>query len=152
MKRITVTVAILILALFPALAMGGMVLMDDEAEIGDVAGQVGITLNMSINTLRASSLAWGDSNGFSTYTTAAYLVYGTVIMPTIQFVNTQIDVGYDGTTSYLGIITTGNVITGDLSINTIAVGTTNTATTPSLGSLFIDEMAVSFGTIRISGH
>jgi len=151
MKRATGIGIIILLVVFPALALGGMVLVDDEMEFEDVTGQVGVTLNMSMR-LTATSIAWGDSDGFGSYTTAGWLIYSGVTLPTISLTNLVMDVGGNGTTSYIALATTGNLITGDLTIQSIAVGSTASASTPSLGELRITGMAVSFGTIQISGH
>jgi len=139
------------LVVFPALALGGMVLMDDEMEFEGVTGQVGVTIDMTMN-LNATEIAWGDSDGFGTYTTAGWLVYRGVSLPTIALNNVVMDAGRAGTTSYIAIATTGNLITGNLTIQSIVVGSSATSTTQSLGELRISGMAVSFGTIRISGH
>lgn len=151
MKRTSGISAIILLVVFPALAFGGMVLMDDEMEVENVTGQVGMTLDMSM-TLSATAIAWGDSDGFGTYTSAGWLIYSGVTLPTIAFSNTLIDLGNGGGTSYLAIGTTGNVITGNLTIGSIIVGSSANSTTQSLGELRITGMAVNFGTIRISGH
>ncbi|MBI5844264.1 MAG: hypothetical protein HZB23_06310 [Deltaproteobacteria bacterium] len=151
MKRTTGIGVIIMLVVFPALALGGMVLMDEEMEFEGVTGQVGMTVNMSMN-LTASTIAWGDSDGFGTYTTAAWLIYNGVTLPTIALSNVVVDVGTGGGVSYVALETTGNIITGNLTIQSIIVGSSATSTTQSLGELRIAGMAVSFGTIRISGH
>lgn len=151
MKRSTGISVAIMLVIFPALALGGMVLVDDEMEFEDVTGQVGMTVDMTM-TLRAGTVAWGDSDGFGTYTTAAWLVYSGVTLPTMALNNVVVDIGRGGTTSYVALATTGNLITGDLTIQSIIVGSSATSTTQSLGELRILGMGVSFGTIRISGH
>ena len=151
MKRTTGIGVIIMLVVFPALALGGMVLMDEEMEFEGVTGQVGMTVDMTMN-LTATTIAWGDSDGFGTYTTAAWLIYNGVTLPTIALSNVVVDVGTGGGVSYVALATTGNIITGNLTIQSIIVGSSATSTTQSLGELRIAGMAVSFGTIRISGH
>jgi len=151
MKRTTGIIAVSLLIILPALAFSGMVLVDDEMEIEGVTGQVGLTVDMSLS-MSATGIAWGDSDGFTGYTSPGWLIYRNVVLPTIAMSNVVIDVGRATTTSYIAIATTGNLITGDLTIGSIVVGSSATSTTESLGELRITGMAVSFGTIRISGH
>lgn len=151
MKRTTGIFVVFMLVVFPALALGGMVLVDDEMEFEDVTGQTGVTVNMTM-TISAGDIAWGDSDGFSGATTQGWLIFRGVTLPTISLSNMVVDAGTSGSTSYIALATTGNLITGNLTISSIVVGSTATATTQSLGELRIANMAVSFGTIRISGH
>ncbi len=151
MKKKTGICVLVFLVIFPALALAGMVMVDDEMELGDVTGQVGMTVDMTLS-MTLTSLAWGDADGFGTYTTAGWLIMSSVSMPQIQMNNVQIDLGKAGSTSYLSIATSGNLITGNLTIGSLVVGSSATSSTESLGEIRVTGMAVSFGTIRISGH
>jgi len=75
-----------------------------------------------------------------------------VALPTISINGLVVDTGSSATTSYIALATTGNLITGNLTIASIIVGNTATATTESLGELRVQGIGVSFGTIRIAGH
>ncbi|MBI5844265.1 MAG: hypothetical protein HZB23_06315 [Deltaproteobacteria bacterium] len=149
MKKLLVIAAMLLL-LAPVSAMAGMTTAS-ELELEDVTGQVGMTIDMSMNVV-ATDVAWGDSDGFGTYTTAGWLRLRNVTLPTISINGLVVDQGTGAGVSYIALATTGNLITGSLTIESVVVGSTATATTESLGELRVGGIGVSFGTIRISGH
>ena len=149
MKKLLVIAALLLL-LAPVSALAGMT-SASEIEMEDVTGQVGMTIDMSMSVV-ATDVAWGDSDGFGTYTTAGWLHLRNVTLPTISVNGLVVDQGTGGTVSYIALATTGNLITGSLTIQSVVVGNTATATTESLGELRVGGIGVSFGTIRISGH
>lgn len=150
MKKLFVVAALLLL-LAPVSAMAGMTTAS-EKDLEGVAGQVGVTITMTSMNVTATRIAWGDSDGFTGATTAGWLVLSNVTMPTISIPSLKLDVGNDGTTTFLALETTGNLVTGDLTIGNIVVGSTATSVSPSLGQLNVNGIGVSFGTIRISGH
>lgn len=149
MKKIGI-LAVLALILMPVSAMAGMSVASD-ADLQDVTGQTGITISMAMN-VNATGIAWGDDDGFGTWTTQGWVVMRNVSMPTISLSGVDIDAGGDGTTSYLAIITSGNIITGDLTIGDLVIGSSATSTTESAGEIRIEGIGIGFGTIRISGH
>ena len=149
MKKLLIIAALLLL-LAPVSAMAGMTTAS-ELDLEGVTGQVGMTIDMSMS-VTATDVAWGDSDGFGTYTTAGWLRLRNVALPTISINGLVVDTGSSATTSYIALATTGNLITGDLTIASIIVGSTATATTESLGELRVQGIGVSFGTIRIAGH
>jgi hypothetical protein len=163
MKKEVGIVAIIFLILFPALALAGMVLLDQEGELGDVTGQKGITVSIPSLTITASAIEWGDGDGFGTYTTPGWLIYSGVKLPTIIMKNVTIDaatIGVGGT-SGLVISATGNIITGSLSVASVILGSSDNSTTTALShQVTITGLGVSFappssgntGGILISAH
>lgn len=149
MKKLCVLAA-LVLMLLPVSAMAGMQAASDT-ELSQVSGQTGITLDMNMS-VTAGTVAWGDDNGFATYTTEGWVVLSGVTLPTISLSNVTIDVGGNTTTTYLAIGTSGNVITGNLTIADVVIGSSATSTTPSAGEIRISGIGIAFGTIMISGH
>lgn len=149
MKKLLI-VAALLLILAPVSAMAGMTTAS-EKELEGVSGQVGMTVDMSM-TVVASSVAWGDSDGFSTWNTQGWLILSNFSLPTIAISNLIIDVGTTGATSYLSLLTSGNIVTGNLVVGSIIVGSAATSTTQSLGELRVNGIGVSFGRIMLSGH
>lgn len=149
MKKLLVVAAMLLL-LAPVSAMAGMTTAS-ELELEGVTGQVGMTIDMSMSVV-ATDVAWGDSDGFGTWTSAGWLRLRNVSLPTISVNGLVVDIGNGASTSYIALATTGNLITGNLTIESIVVGSTATATTESLGELRVGGIGVSFGTIRIAGH
>ena len=149
MKKLLVIAAMLLL-LAPVSAMAGMT-SASELELEGVTGQVGMTIDMNMSVV-ATDVAWGDSDGFGTYTTSGWLRLRNVTLPTISVAGLVVDQGTGAGVSYIALATTGNLITGALTIESVVVGSTATATTESLGELRVGGIGVSFGTIRISGH
>ncbi|MEW5735551.1 MAG: DUF6160 family protein [Thermodesulfobacteriota bacterium] len=149
MKKLFVLAAVLMM-LLPVSAMAGMQAASDT-ELNEVSGQTGITIDMAMS-VSAGTIAWGDDNGFAPYTTAGWVVLAGVDLPTIALSNVTIDVGGNTTTTYLAIGTTGNVVTGSLTIADVVIGSSATSTTPSAGEIRISGIGISFGTIMISGH
>lgn len=149
MKKLCVLAA-LILMLLPVSAMAGMQAASDT-ELNEVSGQTGITINMNMS-VTAGTVAWGDDNGFAPYTTAGWVVLAGVRLPTIALANVTIDCGGNTTSTYLAIGTSGNIITGSMTIASVVIGSSANSTTPSAGEIRISGIGISFGTILISGH
>jgi hypothetical protein len=148
MKKLCLFLALL---LIPASAMAGMQAVSD-VDLEGVTGQTGITISMTV-TIQATSMAWGDSDGFGTYTTAGWVVLRNVTMPNTKLTNVTIDCGSDGTNSILQIdVGTGNLIEGTLIIGNVVIGTTSSATTESIGEIRATGLGIKTGAIRISGH
>jgi len=149
MKKMCLLAALLVL--IPVSAMAGMSAVAD-VDMEDVTGQTGITLTMAVN-VTATSMAWGDSDGFGTYSTAGWVILSNVALPAINLQGVTIDAGSDGTKSILQIdVGTTNLIQGDLTIGDVIIGTTANATTESLGEIRMVGLGVSTGKIQISGH
>jgi len=148
MKKLCLLLALM---LIPASAMAGMTAVSD-VDLEGVTGQTGITISMTV-TVTASSLAWGDSDGFGTYTTEGWVILSSVTMPNTSLTNVTIDVGSDGTTSILQIdVGSGNLIQGDMTIGSVIIGTTATASTESIGEIRMTGLGIKTGAIRIRGH
>jgi len=149
MKKLCLLAALLVL--LPVSAMAGMSAVSDM-DLEEVTGQTGITLTMAV-TVTATSMAWGDSDGFGTYSTAGWVILSSVTMPSVNLSNVTIDCGSDATTSILQIdLGTTNLIQGNLTIGNVIIGTTASATTQSLGEIRMVGLGVATGAIRISGH
>jgi len=141
----------MVLMLLPASAIAGMTAASN-LDLEEIAGQTGMTLTMSV-TVQADSMAWGDSDGFGTYTTAGWLILSTVTMPTVNMSNVTVDCGSDGTTAILQInLGTSNLIQGNLTIGNMIIGTTASASTQSVGEVRMTNLGVKTGAIQIKGH
>jgi len=131
--------------------MAGMTAVSDF-DLEEVTGQTGLTVTMN-TTVTATSIAWGDSDGFGTYSTAGWVILSSVTMPGISLQGVTIDCGSDGSTSLLQIdVGTGNLISGNLTIGNVIIGTTSTASTQSLGQVQMSGLGIKTGAIRMSGH
>ena len=150
MRRLCVLAALIVMFL-PALALAGMTAVSD-LDMGEVTGQTGITITMNV-TVSADSMAWGDSDGFGTYTTAGWLVLSSVTTPSVNLTNVTIDCGSDGTNAILQInLGTSNLIQGNLTIGNVIIGTTSSATTESIGEVRMTGLGIKTGAIQIKGH
>jgi len=150
MRKLSI-LAVLALMLLPASVMAGMTAVS-EMDLEEVSGQTGLTITMNV-TVAADSMAWGDSDGFGTYSTQGWLILSTVTMPSVNLQNVTIDCGSDGTTSILQInLGTGNLIGGNLTIGNTIIGTTATATTQSIGEVRMVNLGVKTGAIKLMGH
>jgi len=150
MKKLLI-IAALFLLLAPVSAMAGMTTAS-ELDLEGVTGQVGLTVTMTSMNVTATDVAWGDNDGFTGATTQGWLRLQGVKFPTIAIPSMEIYMGSTASTSYIAIVTTGNIVTGDLTISSITVGNTANAATQSLGELRVGGIGVSFGTIQIAGH
>lgn len=149
MKKMLVLAALLLMV--PVSAMAGMTAVSD-VDLEGVTGQTGITITMAV-TVQADSIAWGDSDGFGTYTTAGWLVLSSVSTPAVNLSNVTIDCGSDGTDSILQInLGTSNLVEGNLTIGNVVIGTTSTASAPSIGEIRMTGLGVKTGAIQIKGH
>jgi hypothetical protein len=149
MKKLSI-LAILLLVLAPASAMAGMTAASDM-DLSDVSGQTGIVISMNM-AVTATGFAWGDDDGFAGYPDAGWVVLRDITMPTIALSGVTIDAGTTGGSSRVQIGTGGNIITGDMRIGAIVIGSTSTAATPSIGEVVITGIGIGFGNILIGGH
>jgi len=139
------------LLLVPIAALAGMTAISDS-ELQDVEAQAGITLNMSLSVTQAS-MAWQDNDGFTGCTSTGAVILSGLVMPTITVSNVNIDAGTCAGTSWLAIDTgSSNLISGDMTIGDVVIGSSDTATTQSLGKFTQRGVGISFGTIKIAGH
>ncbi len=162
MKKIVAFAATMLLVL-PVLAMAGMTAFDNMTELGpelaDVTGQVGITIDSSIE-ITNGYLAWGDRDGFDSTISAAGFVTlqgiavgnGTGTGP-LQQTGLKLDAGTDTSKSYLVVTLPsidGSIAVSDLVLDTTAGATATT--TNSLGSVTIGNLQVTGSTLKISAH
>jgi hypothetical protein len=149
MKKLCLLLALM---LIPASAMASMSAVSD-VDLEEVTGQTGITIRMSV-TVTATSIAWGDSDGFTGYTTEGWVILSSVSMPTTNLDNVTIDCGSNAANqTYLQIdLGTDNLIEGDMTIGNVIIGTTASASTESIGEIRITGLGVKTGQIRIAGH
>ncbi len=141
---------VLALLLLPIAAMAGMSAVTDK-DLAAVKGQTGITLQSGMQ-IAVGSLAWGDSDGFGTYTTAGWLILSSISLPSFHS-GCMIDVGGTASNSYLQITSLpGAGISGDLTIGSVIIGSSANATTRSLGEVRISNISVTSNYTRISGH
>jgi len=149
MKKLCLLAALLLV--LPVSAMAGMTAVSD-VDLEEVTGQTGITITMNV-TVTATSMAWGDSDGFGTYSTAGWVILSTVAMPSLTLTGVTIDCGSNGTDTILQIdLGTTSLISGNLTIGNVIIGTTASATTASLGEIRMVGLGVTTGAIRIAGH
>jgi len=149
MKKLCLLAALMMI--LPVSAIAGMSAVSDM-DLEEVTGQTGITITMNV-TVVATSMAWGDSDGFGTYSTQGWVILSTVTMPAVNLQGVTIDCGSDGSLSILQIdVGTGNLIQGNLTIGAVIIGTTASATTQSIGEIRMVGLGVQTGAIRISGH
>jgi len=149
MRKLCLLAALLML--LPVSAMAGMSAVSD-VDLEEVTGQTGITITMNV-TVTATSMAWGDSDGFGTYSTAGWVILSTVQMPNVSLTGVTIDCGSDGVNSILQIdVGTGNLISGNLTIGNVVIGTTASASTQSIGEVRMTGLGIQTGAIRIMGH
>jgi hypothetical protein len=131
--------------------MAGMTAVSD-VDLEEVTGQTGITITMTV-TVEATSMAWGDSDGFGTYTTQGWVILSNVSMPSTNLDGVTIDCGSHGTTSILQIdVGTDNLIEGNLTIGNVIIGTTASASTESIGEIRMVGLGIKTGAIQIQGH
>jgi len=149
MKKLCILAALMLV--LPVSAMAGMTAVSD-VDLEGVTGQTGITITMNV-TVSADSMAWGDSDGFGTYSTAGWLVLSAVTTPSVNLTNVTIDCGSDATTSILQIdLGTSNLIQGNLTIGNVIIGTTSNASTASIGEIRMTGLGIKTGAIQIKGH
>ncbi len=147
MKRLFLVLAVL---LTPVAALAGMSALNDK-DMDTVKGQTGISVDSFVR-VNVGSVAWGDSDGFGTYTTQGWLILSNISNLFFWFAG-QIDVGGTAGNSYLQY-TMGPTpfFLGPLRIGSVIIGSTATATTQDLGEIRISNTTVIPTYIRISGH
>jgi hypothetical protein len=140
-----------LIALVPLAAWAGMTAISDT-ELQNVKGQTGITISMD-TAMAATGIGWEDSDGYdSTSTTGAVILSG-VTVPSLSMNNVLIDAGTSSAgTSFLQIATGQHTVTGTFTISSVIIGTSLTATGPSLGKFQVTGVDMSFGTVKIAGH
>ncbi|MDI6797184.1 MAG: hypothetical protein QMD09_09575 [Desulfatibacillaceae bacterium] len=149
MKKLSI-LAILLLVLAPASAMAGMTAASDM-DLADVSGQTGITISMSM-TVSATGFAWGDDDGFVGYADDGWVILSNLSLPTIALSGVTIDAGTNAGVSRVQIGTGGPIITGDMTIGAVIIGTGPTSIGPSLGEIRVTGISIGFGDILIGGH
>ncbi|MBW1988832.1 MAG: hypothetical protein JRI97_04725 [Deltaproteobacteria bacterium] len=150
MKRTLFWMAVI--ALVPLAAWAGMTAIPDS-ELQEIKGQTGITVSMDLS-VGMGDIGWEDGDGFTGAANPGAVVLSGVTIPTMSLSSVTIDAGTTGAgTSYLAIDTgSSNLITGTMIINDVIIGQSLGAAVSSLGKFQISDVAVSFGTIKISGH
>lgn len=161
MKKMLAIAAAMLLVL-PVLAMAGMTAFDNMTELGpemaDVTGQVGITIDTSVQ-VTDGFLAWGDSDGYTGVSTGAWLKLdnltvndGTVAPGPMDQTGLTLDAGATANTAYLVVGLPS--ISGQISIGAVYIGTAADFTNPaeSLGSITIGDLSVATSTLKISAH
>jgi len=149
MKRTLFWMAVI--ALVPLAAWAGMTAITDT-EMGDVQGQTGITISMDL-TMGMGDMGWEDGDGFTGAANPGAVVLSGVTIPSLSLSSVTIDAGSNATGSYLCIDTgSTNLVTGTMIINDVIIGQSLGAAVSSLGKFQVSDVAISFGTIKISGH
>lgn len=139
------------LVLVPFMAWAGMTAVSD-VELEEIDGQTGISIDATMSTT-ATMMSWEDDDGFSGATSTGAVILSGMTLPNISLSNVVIDVGTTAGTSYLAIATgNSNIISGDMTIQDIVIGSNDGATTESLGLFQVQGIGMGFGTIKISGH
>lgn len=139
------------LLLVPIAAIAGMTAISDS-ELQDVEGQTGITISMNMS-VTAGTVSWEDDDGFAGCTSTGAVILSGMTMPDVSITSVDIDAGTCSGTSWLAIATgDSNLISGDMTITDLIIGSSDTATQYSLGKFTQTDIGISFGTIKIAGH
>ena len=146
----------------PLLSSARTIVADEE--LAGVTAEAGVTIvftDLNVNNTTLTSVAWGDTNGFTGYTSTGWLgitgVSGANIIITgnLSTINgaMNIDVGSSGSASILRIgLPEMNM--GWMSVNaTLVPSTSATLTGTPLGYLEMPNLITEVrGTIQISAH
>ena len=163
MKRLFTFGIVALFVLLPLLSSARTIVADDE--LAGVTAEAGVTIDftdLNVNNTTLTSVAWGDTNGFTGYASTGWLgitgVNGANIIMTGNLSTISgamnIDVGSSGTASILRI-GLPNLNMGWMSVNATLVASSNatlTGVTPHCFMEmpnFINEVR---GTIQISAH
>ncbi len=160
MKKLAMFAVIAIMV--PGIALAGMGILN-ESSLNDVTGQVGITIDQTLNA-DIGSISWTDSDG-ETANSSGYSATGALIIngitvnnggatTAITMTGLTIDVGTHATSGTALIIGMPD-IEGDINIANIcldtAAGTAATATN-SLGAVSISTIKLTGSTMTIKAH
>ena len=162
MKRLFTFGIVALFVLLPLLSSARTIVADDE--LAGVTAEAGVTIDftdLNVNNTTLTSVAWGDTNGFTGYASTGWLgitgVNGANIIMTGNLSTISgamnIDVGSSGTASILRI-GLPNLNMGWMSVNaTLVESSSATLTGTPLCFMevpnFITEVR---GTVRISAH
>jgi hypothetical protein len=146
-KKLLIVAAALVLV--PLMAWAGMTAISD-VELEEVDGQTGISISMSM-TMSANQFAWEDNDGFGATLSTGAVILSNVTLPAISLDGVDINAGTSGGSSYLSIDTGAtDLISGDMTIGAVVIGSSWNATTPSLGKFVISGIGIKYGEILIS--
>ncbi|ACL03864.1 conserved hypothetical protein [Desulfatibacillum aliphaticivorans] len=155
MKKLVILAAILMLV--PGMALADMGLLN-ESSLNDVTGQVGITINQTLEAT-IGSVEWEDfgGDGGTTSNTGA-----------LELNDITIDNGASGPISLTGLTIDANTsatnvsslviglpaMTGTITVGNIYItdGTTAGTAADSIGSLTITDLDMSGSTVTIMAH
>ncbi|MGB5217631.1 MAG: hypothetical protein WBN66_04980 [Smithella sp.] len=163
MKRLFTFGIVALFVLLPLLSSARTIVADDE--LAGVTAEAGVTIDftdLNVNNTTLTSVAWGDTDGFTGYTSPGWTgitgVNGTDIMITgnLSTINGEmnIDVGSSGSASILRI-GLPDLNMGWMSVNaTLVAGSSATLTgvTPLCFMEMPNFITEVRGTVQISAH
>jgi len=162
MKRLFTFGIVALFVLLPLLSSARTIVADDE--LAGVTAEAGVTIDftdLNVNNTTLTSVAWGDTNGFTGYASTGWLgitgVNGANIIMTGNLSTISgamnIDVGSSGTASILRI-GLPNLNMGWMSVNATLVASSNaTLTGTPLCFMEVPNLITEVrGTLQISAH
>ncbi len=162
MKRLFTFGIVALFALMPLISSARTVVADEE--LADVTAEAGVSIvfkDLNVNNTTLTSVAWGDTDGFTGYTSPGWLgitgVSGANIVMTgnLSTINgtMDIDVGSSGTASILRI-GLPELNLGWMSVNATLVGSSDAALTGTpLCFMEMPNLITEVrGTLQISAH
>ncbi len=159
MKKIILTVMLAMILLLPVSSFAKQLISDGDLDKVTAHEGVSITfLNVYVgNTTTLSSAAWGDSDGFTGYTTAGYVGANNVTITgnlTTISGTANIDIGTSGTSTRINLLLP-TITLGSMNASaTLKLSTASTMTgTQELGSLHLNGFSTQTGgTVQIYAH
>lgn len=159
MKKMIIAFVLGMLLMLPAFAFAKQLISDGELDSVTAHEGVSITfLNVYVgNTTTLSSAAWGDSDGFTGYTTAGYVGANNVTITgnlTTISGTANIDIGTNGTSTRINLLLP-TITLGTMNASaTLKLSTASTMTgTQELGSLHLNGFSTQAGgTVQVYAH
>lgn len=163
MKKILALAIVAVFVMMPVASFARTAISDDD--LGSVIAQQGVTIdfvNLTVNSTSLTSLAWGDTGGFTGYTGNGWAGIGSVtINGDVVVMNgpMNIDIGTNGSSTRVNVLLPTIAIGGTAGLNVTAsvkldyLSTLASANASTLGVLDISGLKTSVtGSLQVYGH
>ncbi len=159
MKKTIVTFIMTLLLALPASVFAKQLISDSDLEAVTAHEGVSITfVGVYVgNTTTLTSVAWGDGDGFTGYTTAGYVGANNVTITgnlTTISGTANIDIGTNGTSTRINLLLPTITLGAMNASATLKLSTASTMTgTQELGSLHLNGFSTQAGgTVQVYAH